>query len=126
MSSPQDPDASDFDSSVHPATSSSSSPLHRIPPAATATEAWSARAFAGQQRHLDPLDDSLTLVNAFAAIPTSEWPIAMRDNNGEFPPRGEDIHRIPLVDDVRAETFLTRLLPVVPADVLTVGLSYET
>ncbi|PIL32253.1 hypothetical protein GSI_05498 [Ganoderma sinense ZZ0214-1] len=98
-----------------PSMSSNIAPIHRVAPAAIASEAWSARTFAGRQRHLDPLDESLTLVNAFAALPTSEWPIAMRDNNGEFPPRGNDVHRIPLVDDVRAETFLARLLPIVPA-----------
>ena len=39
----------------------------------------------------------------------------MHDNNREFPPHGDNIHRIPLVDNVQAETFLTCLLPVMPA-----------
>ncbi|KAM5539207.1 hypothetical protein V8D89_007080 [Ganoderma adspersum] len=76
---------------------SSSAPICHVPPATTVAAAWSVRAVAGQQRQLDPLDESITLMNVFAAIPTSEWPITMRNNNGEFPPCGDDVHRIPLI-----------------------------
>lgn len=54
------------------------------------------------------------VTKASAAIPTTCWPLAMRDENHKFPLHSNSVFCTPLKDNIFVEVFITSILPVVP------------
>nr|VWO98143.1 Uncharacterized protein [Ganoderma boninense] len=111
---PPSPSAPSVEPPPIPAATPAIATLPRIPPAIVPSEAWQARAFAGRRRDLPPTLRSSDIVRTFLTLPTSEWPLGMRDDQGMFPPRGPNVFSTPLAADVYAEAFISALLPLVP------------
>ena len=99
-------------SKPHPVDLSS---IHWVPAAVIPSKAWGARALSGLQRQLDVSMKASDVVKAFAVIPTSLWPLAMRDANGLFPSREGNVFCTPNENDALAEVFITSILPIIPA-----------